>query len=66
MDTVTIAALVLALEQTIAGIYNIIANAGLSPDETNDYIARIVAAQSKVPEPCEGLDCKPCDTGNCD
>jgi len=54
MDPATIAALVLGLEQAIAGIYQIINNAGLSPDDTQAYIARIVAAQSDVPEPKEG------------
>lgn len=56
MDPVTIAALVLGLEQAIAGILQIIQNAGLSPDEKQAYIARIVAAQQNVPEPKVGLD----------
>ena len=55
MDPNTIAALVLGLEQAIFGIYQIIQNAGLSQDDQNAYIARIVAAQSSVPEPKVGL-----------
>ena len=54
MNTETITALVIGLEQAIAGVYQIIVNAGLSPDETQDYISRIVAAQASVPEPKVG------------
>jgi len=56
VDPVTIAALVLGLEQAIAGVIQVIQNAGLSPDEKQAYIARIVAAQQNVPEPKVGLD----------
>ena len=44
MDPVTIIALVTGLEQAIAGIYQIIQNAGLSADDAQVYIARIAAA----------------------
>jgi hypothetical protein len=54
MSPEVIAQLILALEQLIAGVYAIIQNAGLSADETNAYIARIVAAQAAVPDPKEG------------
>ena len=54
MDPVTIAALVLAVEQLIAGTYKIIETAGLSPDDAQAYIARIAAAQSAVPTPTVG------------
>jgi len=56
VDPVTIAALVLGLEKAIAGVIQIILNAGLSPDEKQAYINRIVAAQQNVPEPKVGLD----------
>ena len=56
MDPLTIAALVLGLEKAIAGVIQIILNAGLSPDEKQAYINRIVAAQQNVPEPKVGLD----------
>lgn len=56
MDPVTIAALVLGLEKAIAGVIQIILNAGLSPDDKQAYINRIVAAQQNVPEPKVGLD----------
>jgi hypothetical protein len=56
VDPVTIAALVLGLEKAIAGVIQIILNAGLSPDDKQAYINRIVAAQQNVPEPKVGLD----------
>jgi hypothetical protein len=54
LDPVTIAALILGLEQAIAGVYQIVQNAGLSPDDTQAYIDRIMAAQASVPEPKVG------------
>ena len=54
MEAATIAALVLGLEQAIAGVYQIVQNAGLSPDETQSYIDRIMKAQASVPEPKVG------------
>jgi hypothetical protein len=54
MNPAEIAALVLAAEQFIAGLYQVINTAGLSPDDTQAYIARIVAAQANVPEPKVG------------
>jgi hypothetical protein len=54
MTAAEIAALVLGLEQVIAGTYQIILNAGLSKDEADAYIARIVAAQAAVPDPKVG------------
>ena len=54
MDPATIAALVLGLEQAVAGIYQIIQNSGLSADEKSVYINRIIKAQTSVPEPKVG------------
>jgi hypothetical protein len=54
MNTETIIALALGVEQMIAAFYKIVLNAGLSPDETQAYIARIVAASAAVPDPKVG------------
>jgi hypothetical protein len=54
MNPETIAALVLGLEQAIAGVYQIVNNAGQSADDTAAYIARIAAAQAAVPDPKVG------------
>ena len=54
MNPIIIAELVLSLERMIAGVYQIINNAGLSSDETQSYIARIMAVQQTVPEPLVG------------
>jgi len=54
MDPITIIALVTAVEQLIASTYKVINEAGLSKDDTDAYIARIVNAQNSVPEPKVG------------
>jgi hypothetical protein len=54
MNPETIAALALGVEQMIADFYKVTLNAGLSADDTQAYIARIVAAAAAVPEPKVG------------
>ena len=55
MDPVTIIALVTGLEQLIVTVLKIVNDSGLSADEKQAYIARIIAAQNSVPEPKVGL-----------